>query len=96
MCLGLSFASHYVGMAAIIGAFLAGLALAEQSERWRLRESTGPVSDFLTPFFFVLIGAQVNLRTLFQPCLLAILVAMCFIAFVSKLTGCGLASLSLG
>jgi len=96
MCLGLSFASHYVGMAAIIGAFLAGLALAEQSEQWRLRESTGPVSDFLTPFFFVLIGAQVNLRTLFQPGLLAILVAICSIAFISKFIGCGLASLSLG
>ena len=96
MCLGLSFASHYVGMAAIIGAFLAGLALADQSEQWRLRESIGPVSDFLTPFFFVLIGAQVNLRTLFQPGLLSILVAICFIAFVSKLMGCGLASLPLG
>jgi Kef-type K+ transport system membrane component KefB len=96
MCLSLSFASHYIGMAAIIGAFPAGLALAEQSEQWRLRESTGAVSDFLTPFFFVLISAQVNLRTLFQPGLLAILVAICSIAFISKLIGWGLASLSLG
>src|SRR5574337_537458 len=33
LCLGLSLASIYIGMAAIIGAFLAGLALAEHSEK---------------------------------------------------------------
>ncbi len=96
LCLGLSLASVYIGMAAIIGAFLAGLALADHSEHWQLEESARPISDFLTPFFFVLLGAQVNLRTILQPGLLVTIAVICLLAIVSKLLGCGLGALSLG
>jgi len=96
LCLGLSLASIYIGMAAIIGAFLAGLALAEQSEQWKLRQNAHPVSEFLAPFFFVLLGAQVNLRTFLQPGLPMILAVVCVLAIVGKLIGCGLGSISLG
>jgi len=63
MCLGLSLASVYIGMAAIIGAFLAGLAVADHSEQWRLRENAHPIIELLTPFFFVLLGGQMNMNT---------------------------------
>lgn len=96
LCLGLSLASVYVGMAAIIGAFLAGLALADYSQQYRLQESAHPVMEFLAPFFFVLLGAQVNLPAIAQPGLLTIVAVICILAIVGKLLGCGLASLSLG
>ncbi len=96
LCLGLSLASVYVGMAAIIGAFLAGLALADHSQQWRLGESVHPIYEFLGPFFFVLLGAQVNLRSLTERGLLWTLGTVCALAVVSKLVGCGLGSLSLG
>ena len=96
LCLGLSLASVYIGMAAIIGAFLAGLALADYSEEWRLQENVHPIYEFLGPFFFVYLGTQVNLRTLAEPSLLWMLAVVCFLAIVSKLLGCGLGSLSLG
>jgi len=96
LCLGLSLASVYVGMAAIIGAFLAGLALADHSQQWRLGESVHPIYEFLGPFFFVLLGAQVNLRSLTEHGLLWTLGTVCALAVVSKLVGCGLGSLSLG
>ena len=96
LCLGLSLASVYIGMAAIIGAFLAGLALADHSEQWRLRENAHPVMEFLAPFFFVLLGAQVNLRTIYHPGLLGMAAAVCGLAIVGKLLGCGLGALSLG
>jgi len=35
LCLGLSVAATYIGVAAIIGAFLAGMAVAEASEKVR-------------------------------------------------------------
>lgn len=95
-CLGLSLASIYIGMAAIIGAFLAGLALADHSAQWRLRENSRPLSEFLAPFFFVLLGAQVNLRTLYQPDLGVVVGIVCLLAIVSKLIGCGLGALRLG
>ena len=96
LCLGLSLASVYIGMAAIIGAFLAGLALADHSEEWRLQKNVQPIYEFLGPFFFVYLGMQINLRTLFEGSLLWMLAVVCFLAIVSKLVGCGLGSLSLG
>jgi len=96
LCLGLSLASIYIGMAAIIGAFLAGLALADRSEQWRLRENAHPVMEFLAPFFFVLLGIQVDLRSVYQPGLLWMLGIVSVLAIVGKLIGCGLGALSLG
>lgn len=96
LCLGLSLASVHIGMAAIIGAFLAGLALADHSEQWRLQENAHPVMEFLAPFFFVLLGAQVDLRSLNHPGVWGTAAAICILAIVGKLLGCGLGALSLG
>jgi Na+:H+ antiporter len=96
LCLGLSLASMYIGMAAIIGAFLAGLALADHSPQYRLRENAHPIMEFLTPFFFVLLGAQVDLRTMTDPKILATAGIVCVLAILSKLVGCGLGAISLG
>jgi Kef-type K+ transport system membrane component KefB len=96
LCLGLSLASVYIGMAAIIGAFLAGLALADHSAKWRLHEKVQPIYEFLAPFFFVYLGTQVNVRTLAQRDLLEMVGVVCLLAIASKLIGCGLASLGLG
>jgi Na+:H+ antiporter len=96
LCLGLSLASLYIGMAAIIGAFLAGLALADHSPQYRLSENAHPIMEFLAPFFFVLLGVQVNVRTMADPQILVTAGIICALAIVSKLIGCGLGALSLG
>jgi Kef-type K+ transport system membrane component KefB len=96
LCLGLSLASVYVGMAAIIGAFLAGLALADHREQWGLEESIHPIYEFLGPFFFVILGAQLDLRTFHGPGVPSMLTVICILAVVSKLLGCGLGAASLG
>lgn len=52
LCLGLSVAAAYIGIAAIIGAFLAGMAMAEAGEgNYDLHKQTGAVTEFLAPFF---------------------------------------------
>jgi len=96
LCLGLSLASIYAGMAAIIGAFLAGLALADPSEEWRLRETTHPISEFTTPFFFVFLGVQMDLRAAVAPAALRTAIVICLLAIASKVVGCGLGSSGLG
>jgi Kef-type K+ transport system membrane component KefB len=96
LCLGLSLASTYIGMAAIIGAFLAGLALADHRDTWGLHETTRPLMEFLTPFFFVLLGAKVNLQTISQRSVIYLAAIICVLAILSKLIGCGLGALSMG
>jgi Kef-type K+ transport system membrane component KefB len=96
LCLGLSLASAYVGMAAMIGAFLAGLALAESSEVWRLEANARPLREFLTPFFFVLLGVMVDARGLLHPQLLSLVAVVSFLAIAGKIIGCGLGAVSLG
>jgi len=96
LCLGLSLASVYIGMAAIVGAFLSGLALADHSERWKLHENAHPLSEFLAPFFFVILGVQVNVRSFANPGLIGLASIICVLAIVGKLVGCGLGCLRLG
>jgi Na+:H+ antiporter len=96
LCLGLSLASVYIGMAAIVGAFLTGLALADHSDRWKLRENAHPLSEFLAPFFFVLLGVQVNVQTFAKPSLIGLATVICILAIVGKLIGCGLGCWHLG
>ncbi|MGH9034418.1 MAG: cation:proton antiporter, partial [Acidimicrobiia bacterium] len=64
VCLGLAALADSVGLAAIIGAFLAGMAFAEVRPRWDLEDQVEPVYQFLVPFFFVVTGARVDLGAL--------------------------------
>ncbi|HEX5481532.1 MAG TPA: cation:proton antiporter [Terriglobia bacterium] len=96
ICLGFSLASVYIGMAAIIGAFLAGLAFASYSRTWALDAHAGPVSEFLTPFFFVLLGVMVDVTTLARRETLVMVAVVTVLAIAGKIIGCGLGSISLG
>ncbi len=67
LCLGLSVAASYIGVAAIIGAFLAGMALAEATEGDpKMHRQMSGVTEFLVPFFLVNIGMQLSLERLSQ------------------------------
>src|SRR3546814_6361353 len=63
LCFGLAAVAATIGIAAIIGAFLAGMALAEATEKeHETHERVRGVTEFLTPFFLVSIGMQLNLE----------------------------------
>jgi Kef-type K+ transport system membrane component KefB len=96
LCLGLAVAASKLGLAAIIGAFLAGMVAAETRQRHDLERRIQSIMVFLVPFFFVVTGAQVDLKALSSgPALLALLV-ITVLASISKIVGCGLGALSLG
>jgi Kef-type K+ transport system membrane component KefB len=95
ICLGLSYAAEKIGMAAIIGAFFAGLAFAEYSPRWNLRPRVFAINEFLAPFFFFSMGARMNVGVLDRR-LVVSAVIISVLAFLSKLLGCGLPVLRLG
>lgn len=91
LCLGLSVASVYVGVAAIIGAFLAGMALAEATEENRkMHQMTTGVTEFLVPFFLVNIGMQLNLSVFRESSVVIFAVVLTLIAVITKFVGCGL------
>ena len=95
ICLGLSYGAVKIGMAAIIGAFFAGLAFAEYSPRWNLRPRAFAINEFLAPFFFFSMGARLNLHV-FDRKLIISAIVISLLAFISKLVGCGLPVLKSG
>jgi Kef-type K+ transport system membrane component KefB len=91
LCLGLSVASIYVGVAAIIGAFLAGMALAEPTEENHgMHKLTSGVTEFLVPFFLVNIGMQLNLSVFKEWEVVALAGVVTLFACITKFVGCGL------
>jgi Kef-type K+ transport system membrane component KefB len=94
VCMALSFAASYAGLAAIIGAFLAGMAFAEFKDKWPCDEDFRPINAFLVPFFFLFVGMSVDLASFGEVIVLA--VAITVIAVITKYVGCGLGSLKLG
>lgn len=97
LCLGLSVAAIYIGVAAIIGAFLAGMALAEATEdNHDMHKQTAGVTEFLVPFFLVNIGMQLNLSVFRDTSVIALAALITIVAVATKLIGCGAGAYSLG
>lgn len=92
---GLAVLAFYAGVAAIIGAFLAGLALADNADS-RVRNLTRGVTELLVPFFLVGIGLNFDLRIFNSKSTVLMSLAILLIAVVTKVVGCGLAALSAG
>ncbi|MDQ3914565.1 MAG: cation:proton antiporter [Actinomycetota bacterium] len=96
LCLVLAAIAGALQLAAIIGAFLAGLALAETRDRYGLEERLAPVYAFLVPFFFVITGTLVDVGALADPAVGALALGVTAIAVVGKLGGCGAAAWGMG
>jgi Kef-type K+ transport system membrane component KefB len=94
--LGLAALAAAIGLAAIIGAFLAGMVVGESSERHALEEEVAPVAAFFTPFFFGAIGAQVDLAGLFEPSALLLLASVTAVAIATKFIGSFVGAIAIG
>ncbi|MGH9631300.1 MAG: cation:proton antiporter, partial [Bryobacteraceae bacterium] len=97
LCLlfGLALLATYAGVAAIIGAFLAGMALAESVEH-RVHDLTNGVTELLVPFFLVGIGLHFQLSAFRDASTIVFAVVILVAAALSKLIGCGLGALRAG
>jgi Na+:H+ antiporter len=89
ICLLLSWLAVKIGMAAIVGAFFAGLTFADYAPRWNLIPRVGGITAFLAPFFFFDIGSRFNAHVLTSN-LLTMAIVITLLAVVSKVIGCGL------
>jgi Kef-type K+ transport system membrane component KefB len=85
--LGLAALAAQIGLAAIIGAFLAGMVVGESSERHALEAEVAPVAAFFTPFFFGFIGAQIDLAGLADLRVLVLVAGVTALAIATKFVG---------
>jgi Na+:H+ antiporter len=93
---GMALVAAYIGLAAIIGAFIAGLVIAETEAREEIEHEIRPLGSVFTPFFFAFTGAQLDLRTLTDPAVLAFVVILVLIGVITKAAGGLIGAWSIG
>ncbi len=89
-----AFIAQSVGLAMIVGAFSAGIALSRSRLQASLARDAAGLYQVIVPAFFVVIGMLVNI-----PALIAVLgfgMVLSGLAIVGKVVGCGLPALALG
>jgi Kef-type K+ transport system membrane component KefB len=96
LCLGLAAFSAGIGLAALIGAFLAGIIVAETKDQSSIEEEVRPLYAFFPPFFFAFIGIELDLDAFFDGHALWLLVAISVLAAATKLVPAYLAARGLG
>jgi Kef-type K+ transport system membrane component KefB len=89
ICLLLSWLAAKIGMAAIVGAFFAGLVFADYAPQWNLVPRVSGITEFLAPFFFFAIGSRLDGR-LFTKDVFVAAIVISVLAIISKVIGCGL------
>ena len=95
-CFALSWAASAIGLAALVGAFAAGLVLEDvhselfvQRGEPSLGELLQPMVSFLVPVFFVLVGFRTSLVTIGRPSSWTLPLALTLAAVVGKLSCAG-------
>ena len=87
LCLGLAAFAANIGLAAIIGAFLAGMIVAETKEQHPIEDEVAPLYAFFPPFFFAFIGTEIELSEFQDAETVVLLVAVTALACVTKYVG---------
>jgi Kef-type K+ transport system membrane component KefB len=96
ICFGLSAMATYLSLAAIIGAFLAGMMFAEFRDIWPSEEKFNSLKEFLVPFFFLFIGINVSLSALGTDNAWLVAPILIVLALAGKIVGCGIGAYKLG
>ncbi len=90
VCLSMSAFAEFIGLAAIIGAFLAGMLFAEYAWEWDLEHKVESITTFLISFFFLNVGLQVDIFALTDVTVLVLVIIIILAALITKYIGCGM------
>jgi Kef-type K+ transport system membrane component KefB len=97
-CFTLAWLASVIGLAPIVGAYAAGLILEDlhyrdfAKEERHLEDLVRPISSFLVPVFFVLMGMRVDLSTFMRPEILGLAAVLTVAAVIGK-QACALGAL---
>lgn len=95
ICLGLAVLSAEIGLAAVIGAFLAGMIVSETRDQNTIETEVAPLYAFFAPFFFATIGVQVVLGSFADGETLLLLAGITALAVVTKYAGAWLGTIGM-
>jgi Kef-type K+ transport system membrane component KefB len=91
-CFALSYLANLIGLAPIVGAFAAGLILERvhyvdfvTRDEHELEQLIHPITSFLVPVFFVIMGMRTDLTAFGQPGVLGLAAALTMVAILGKL-----------
>jgi Kef-type K+ transport system membrane component KefB len=96
LMLALALVAALAGLAAIIGAFVAGLIVAETEARDELEHEIKPLASIFTPFFFAVTGAQLDLSALLDPQIALLAIVLAALGVGTKILGGLLGARALG
>lgn len=84
------------GLAMIIGAYIAGLALSKTDIAAVIQERLHGLYEFFVPIFFAVMGMMVNVREIMSPEVLIFGGIYTLVGVAAKVIGCGGPALTLG
>jgi Kef-type K+ transport system membrane component KefB len=87
LCFGLATFAEMIGIAAIVGAFLAGMVLADRADQSHLLRKSEALVNLFLPFFLVNIGMQVQLSAFTDPKVVGAALIMTALAVAGKFIG---------
>ncbi len=94
--LGVAALSTVAGLAPIIGAFLAGMVLAEVKDEVEFESKVHALESFLAPIFFVVVGLQLDLGVLGDPVVIVAGLILTVLAVIGKVAGGLIGARSMG
>lgn len=86
VCIGMAALSSTIGLAGIIGAFLAGMVFAEFKDTIPCEENFNTLTSFMLPFFFIYVGMEVRFDN-FETMMIPLLIVMIIVAVATKFIG---------
>ncbi len=89
VCLSMAAFAEFIGLAGIIGAFLAGMLFAEYAWEWDLEHKIESITTFFISFFFINVGLQVDISTLTDTTVIMLAALIIVVALITKYIGCG-------
>ncbi|ELD4953639.1 cation:proton antiporter [Campylobacter upsaliensis] len=64
--MGASFLAHYFGFSYSLGAFIAGVLIAETKYKYKIEADLVPFRDLLLGLFFISVGMQIDFKVVFE------------------------------
>ena len=93
LCLVLAALAAEIGLATVIGAFLAGLIVAETKDQHPIEEEVEGLYAFFPPFFFAAIGIELDIGSFADVEVIGIVALLTIVAIATKVVGAGLGTL---
>ena len=95
LCLGMAWLAEQVGLSDVVGAFFAGVAIAQTPYKREVDSNIEPIGyAVFIPMFFVSIGLNMTFKGFFDD--LIFIISLTILALITKWLGCGLGAKVLG